>query len=165
MTRASFDFTSIADYVFSSACKYELSIAFIGGSQNEIEKATQYIQKRYVNIKISYYHNGFIHENELENILNTLSKNKTDIVICGMGTPLQEEFLIRIKKAINIKILITCGGFLTQTSMFGDYYHPIIKKLGLRWLQRAILHKHVRDRLIKVYPEFLLSYLLNRKIK
>ncbi len=82
-----------------------------------------------------------------------------------MGTPLQEEFLIRIKKAINIKILITCGGFLTQTSMFGDYYHPIIKKLGLRWLQRAILHKHVRDRLIKVYPEFLLSYLLNRKIK
>lgn len=77
-----------------------------------------------------------------------------------MGTPYQENFA-QIIKSLNDKgiVVLTCGGFLTQTSMRADYYYPLIKKLGLRWLQRIVMHQHVRQRVIKDYPKFLLTYL------
>ena len=79
-----------------------------------------------------------------------------------MGTPIQEDFAIYcLQNSKFIKKAVTCGGFITQTAIKGDYYHPLIKKLGLRWLQRAYLHKHVRDRLFRVYPKFIFSYLLD----
>ena len=77
-----------------------------------------------------------------------------------MGTPYQERFSVSLKKLLTSPAtIITCGGFLTQTSIKADYYHPLIKKLGLRWLQRMVMHKHVRDRVLKKYPKFIFYYL------
>ena len=77
-----------------------------------------------------------------------------------MGTPIQDQFIIEAKDSCpNVKLMFTCGGFLTQTSIKSDYYHPLIKKFSLRWLQRMVMHKHVRQRVIKDYPKFLISYL------
>ncbi|HHR6142252.1 TPA: WecB/TagA/CpsF family glycosyltransferase [Providencia alcalifaciens] len=162
ISRASFDFTSIADCFFSFAINNNLSIGLIGGTSDEIQKAFQYIRSRYPDLNIPYIHSGYIQEDNLVDIANEIKDKGIDLLICGMGTPLQEEFLIKISTLVNIKISITCGGFLTQTSLFGDYYHPLVKKLGLRWLQRAILHKHVRNRLLKSYPKFLFNYIFNK---
>ena len=85
---------------------------------------------------------------------------KPEVVLVGMGTPYQERFSINLKQQLNNPaVIITCGGFLTQTSIKPDYYHPVVKKLGLRWLQRMILHKHVRERVLNKYPKFTVSYL------
>lgn len=56
-----------------------------------------------------------------------------DILIIGMGSPYQEKFAVKIKKEnINIPLTFTCGGFLTQTSIKADYYHPLVKKFGFK---------------------------------
>ena len=83
-----------------------------------------------------------------------------EVILVGMGTPYQERFSINAKQQLSSPaVIITCGGFLTQTSIKPDYYYPWVKKLGLRWLQRIIMHKHVRDRVLKKYPKFTVSYL------
>lgn len=82
-----------------------------------------------------------------------------------MGSPYQENFSISLKNSFGnsrLKLIITCGGFLTQTSIKTDYYHPIIKKTGLRWLQRMVMHKHVRDKVFSKYPSFILKYFVER---
>jgi N-acetylglucosaminyldiphosphoundecaprenol N-acetyl-beta-D-mannosaminyltransferase len=79
-----------------------------------------------------------------------------------MGTPYQEDFALLAKKFLKSSFIITCGGFLTQTSIRPDYYSPLVKRLGLRWLQRAIYHKHVRRRLIVDYPKFMIRYIVGK---
>lgn len=158
--RVSFDFSSIAGYVFEQACLYDYKVAIIGGNDQDISAATDYILKKYPALKLCYTRNGYFAASELSNVVSEVDASAPDIVIAGLGTPLQEKFIVAVKESSsNKRLLFTCGGFISQTSDLGDYYHPIVKKLGLRWLQRAYLHSYVRDRLFKVYPRFVCLYI------
>lgn len=134
-----------------------MSIAIIGGTSDELAIVCKYIEDRYKGINICFKHSSYI-DNATE-VISALVSANPDALIVGMGTPKQESFILSVEDPLPMcKFYFTCGGFLSQTASSGDYYHPIIKKLGLRWLQRAFLHKHVRERLIKDYPVFYLKY-------
>jgi exopolysaccharide biosynthesis WecB/TagA/CpsF family protein len=159
--RASFDFSSIADYVLSHLETHNISIAMIGALQPEIESAVKNLKILYPNLNVCFYRNGYI--NNTTDLVSNLNNFKPQVVLLGMGTPYQERMSISLKNELrDTKLIITCGGFLTQTSIKADYYHPWIKKMGLRWLQRMIMHKHVRSRVLKDYPRFVISYLRNQ---
>jgi UDP-Gal:alpha-D-GlcNAc-diphosphoundecaprenol beta-1,4-galactosyltransferase len=163
--RVSFDFSSIADNVFTFASDEDKSIALVGGNKSEIQTAKKYIESKYPKLKITYFRDGYFSKDDFQTVICDLDDLNVDIIIAGMGTPLQDEFIVSVKKlSKSVKLSFTCGGFLTQTALKGDYYHPLIKRLGLRWLQRCVMHKHVRSRLLKDYPLFFLSYLLNIKL-
>lgn len=156
--RASFDFSSIADYFLTLLETNNISIAMIGAQQQEIEVAVQNLTMMYPKLNVSFYRNGYI--DDVEGVVETLNNINPKVVLLGMGTPYQERMALILKKELlNTNLIITCGGFLTQTSIKADYYNPIVKKLGVRWLQRIVMHKHVRNRVIKDYPKFLISYL------
>lgn len=161
--RVSFDFSSIAGDVFEYASKNRLPLALIGATEMEISKAVKYIKSRYPELNICYHRNGYFSIDDLCEIEKNLYDSGAKVVVAGLGTPLQEKFIISLDNMSSEKrFYFTCGGFLSQTGMFGDYYHPIVKKLKLRWLQRALIHKHVRDRLLRDYPKFILSYILDK---
>lgn len=160
--RVSFDFSSIADNVFYFAVKNNLKIALIGGNKVENAISKRNLQKKYPSLDVSYARDGYFSKNDFPLICNEIQNSNVHIVIAGMGTPLQDDFIVHCKlSSSKASLLFTCGGFITQTSLNTDYYHPLIKKLGLRWLQRAFLHKHVRSRLAKDYPLFVIRYLLS----
>jgi exopolysaccharide biosynthesis WecB/TagA/CpsF family protein len=161
--RLSFDFSSIANDVFEHAQTNKLAVAFIGAKEEELTGALSNLRLLYPNLNIVYSRNGYFqNETDYKNCFKSMRTIKIDILIIGMGSPYQEEFAVKVKHSeLNISLIFTCGGFLTQTSIKPDYYYPIVKKLGLRWLQRAIMHKHVRDRLIKDYPIFIIKYIYN----
>ncbi|MCF6434955.1 WecB/TagA/CpsF family glycosyltransferase [Pseudoalteromonas sp. MMG022] len=160
ITRASFDYSSIAGSFLQYVSDSKLNLAVIGATEPENCKAVEVLRQQYPNINICYHRNGYI--KDASAVYNELEAHDIDVVLVGMGTPYQEAFCANGKKALARPMLfITCGGFLTQTSIKPDYYHPMIKKLGLRWLQRVVMHKHVRDRVIRQYPKFVVCYLYN----
>lgn len=168
VVRASFDFSSIADNVFRYCEDNSLSIGFVGAKKYELNLTVHYLKERYPEINIVLNMDGYFSSDSV--VLNELSIHKPDILVIGMGTPMQEELSLKVKSSNESSrmLIFTCGGFLTQTSMFDgkDYYHPLINLLGLRWLQRAFLHKHVRKRLLIDYPKFTVGYICsNLKMK
>ncbi|GKW54130.1 teichoic acid biosynthesis protein A [Pseudoalteromonas sp. NCCP-2140] len=158
ITRASFDYSSIAGTFLQSVADTNKRIAIIGATEEENTLAVKVLKQQYPGLNVVYHRNGYIENNE--QTASELNELDIDVVLVGMGTPYQERFSIYLKDNLkNPAVIITCGGFLTQTSIKPDYYHPLIKKFGLRWLQRIVMHKHVRDRVLKVYPKFIFSYL------
>ncbi|XNS81288.1 WecB/TagA/CpsF family glycosyltransferase [Vibrio cyclitrophicus] len=162
--RASFDFSSIADPVFKHAVNNNYELSIIGGTQSDIELAVNNIKIRYPGINVSFYRNGYF-SSDKERVETLRKISRTDLLIIGMGTPYQEDYAILAKSMLDKAFIVTCGGFLSQTAFKADYYSPLVKKLGIRWLQRAIRHKYVRQRLIKDYPIFFLKYIKNRMSK
>lgn len=83
---------------------------------------------------LGFFHDGYIScQSEVDAIVHQLSCNHIDIVIIGMGSPIQDEFSILLKKLLpSLKCIITCGGFITQTSIKDDYYFPIVKEAWLK---------------------------------
>ncbi len=158
--RVSFDFSSIASEVLAQAAERQAKVVLIGAKPGLVDIAKSNFEKMYPGLNVVYTHHGYFeNEQHREQVINQADQCKPGIVIVGMGTPYQEHFLVEYsQKAKSACQLFTCGGFIEQSSIKADYYHPLIKKLGLRWLQRAIMHSHVRNRLIRDYPIFVLKY-------
>lgn len=156
--RVSFDFSSIASEVFSFAKNNGLNVTVVGSCDEEMLLFEKFVANNYPGLKLKYCRNGFFNsEAEIDDYLMSISGD-VDIIISGMGALLQESFIIKARSLTKASHLFTCGGFITQTAVRGDYYHPIVKKLGLRWLQRAFESSHVRKRLIWDYPRFAFRY-------
>ncbi|MDH5914600.1 WecB/TagA/CpsF family glycosyltransferase [Vibrio splendidus] len=157
--RYSFDFTSLANVICKFSEDNNLKVSLIGGKEEEINAAKLVLEKKFPNISIPFIHHGYISECE-KNVLDMLAEVKPDIIICGMGTPMQEKFLLSCKNYVpSLKLGFTCGGFLSQISGNENYFHPVFDKLHLRWLQRFLRHGYVRKRILIDYPIFVLKFL------
>ena len=76
-----------------------------------------------------------------------------------MGTPLQEKFLIDLKKNGWSGIGFTCGGFLHQTSNNIIYYPNWIDKFSLRAFYRMYDEPKLIKRYFLIYPLAILLFL------
>ena len=157
--RASFDYSSVAGPVFTYLESQRLSVGLVGGTFDEVSKARCAIEARFPRVNIATCRSGFFDNAAVMG--EFIEHLNVDVVIVGMGTPRQELLGMRIKNRFHSgKLVYTCGGFISQTALRDDYYAPLIKKLGLRWLQRCVMHSHVRRRVLIDYPVFVWKYCL-----
>ena len=166
VSRFSFDDTSIAPLVFDFAKTNNKTLAVIGTKESIIQKAVNAIENKF-EINISYFRNGYFKNDlELQECIETIFNKNIDIVICGMGTPNQENFLIRLKKTGWDGYGFTCGGYLHQIAIKENYYPVFFDKLNIRWIYRIIDEPKLLKRYFYFYPNFFAKYLkniLNRK--
>ena len=151
--RKSFDMTSLAPKVFEESIKKHQSIFFIGADAESIENTINLLREHYPLLKINGYRDGyFLNSMQREDVLNDIVLQSPDLVICGMGTPLQENFLYDLKESGWNGIGYTCGGFLHQTAKRIDYYPNWINKYNLRWAYRIYDEPKLFKRYFYQYP-------------
>ncbi|ENM5894852.1 WecB/TagA/CpsF family glycosyltransferase, partial [Vibrio mimicus] len=162
--RISFDYSSIASDVFDYAIANNLNVGLVGATESELDLALQNIKMNHSGLKIVYARNGYFSSDyEICESINEINDCNVSLLIVGMGAPYQEKFLSFVKKSCkNIDLAFSCGGFITQTAISRDYYYPIVKRLNLMWLQRVIMHSHVRKRILFDYPIFIVKYISSK---
>nr|WP_282596068.1 WecB/TagA/CpsF family glycosyltransferase [Spongiibacter thalassae] len=148
MPRLSFDATSLAPVVFKDAVKNRKRVAIIGGKQAEIELFCSYILTSYPTIDITLARNGY--DYTVNQYTEDLYQVKPDVIIIGMGAPLQDQIMRDLYK-VYPATYFTCGGFISQSASGLEYYPSLINKLNLRFLYRAFKEPHYRNRLL-IYP-------------
>jgi UDP-Gal:alpha-D-GlcNAc-diphosphoundecaprenol beta-1,4-galactosyltransferase len=160
LDRVSFDFSSIAPDVFALCDAQRLRVGLLGGSAEESAGAARYLAARYPRAAFVFAEHGFFPAGDCEAKAGEMAALGVQVAVVGLGTPKQERFVLRLKeKTEGAALLFTCGGFLSQTGLSGDYYPDWVKRTGLRWLYRALRHRHVRRRLLTAYPRFVVTYL------
>lgn len=156
--RESFDMTSLAPLVFNQAIKENKSIYFIGAKPKVIDKTIENIKNEFKDLNIIGYRDGYMNKNEKNEVLNELKQLNPDLIICGMGTPLQEQFLVDLQGIGWKGVGYTCGGFLHQTSQDIKYYPDWINKYHLRSLYRVYDEPQLFKRYFLEYPKFLIYF-------
>ena len=86
-------------------------IYFLGGKEGISKKAQMAILRRYPNANIVGEHHGYF-KNDIEPLLADLREKQPDILLVAMGSPYQEEFILRYQKLLNIPVAIGVGGTL-----------------------------------------------------
>ena len=165
--RKSFDMTSLAPVVFNDAINNNQSIYFIGTKPKVIDLAIKNIQVQFPELKICGYSDGYINQDQRLVVFDTINFLKADYVICGMGTPLQEQFLIDLQTSGWAGKGYTCGGFLHQTANGIQYYPSWVNTLGLRAFYRMYDEPKLIRRYFIDYPKaiiIILYDLVNDKI-
>jgi exopolysaccharide biosynthesis WecB/TagA/CpsF family protein len=165
LQRYSFDDTSLAPIVFEFAKGKKLKIAIIGTKEEFIGGAVRNIEKKYA-INVVYYRNGYMNETEKAECFSEIISSQIDMVICGMGTPYQELFLIELQQNGWYGYGYTCGGYLHQIAKRESYYPKLFDNLNIRWIYRIWDEPKLFSRYFLDYPLFFLKlFFLKKNIK
>ncbi|MFT4848175.1 MAG: exopolysaccharide biosynthesis WecB/TagA/CpsF family protein [Sediminicola sp.] len=154
INRISFDMTSLAPVVFDLSVKENKRVYFVGAKETEIVGFVGTIRVNYSELNIVGYRNGYFSGSQREDTLKEILNINPDIVVVGMGTPLQEGFLVDLKEKGWKGKGFTCGGFFHQTSKNLRYYPYWIDKFNLRWLYRLCDEPKLIRRFLRAYLIF-----------
>ena len=132
-------------------------IYFLGGKEGISKKAQMAILRRYPNANIVGEHHGYF-KNDIEPLLAELREKQPDILLVAMGSPYQEEFILRYQKLLNIPVAIGVGGTLDVFSGEFKRAPELVQTLKLEWAYR-ILSDPKRWRRALVLPKFVLAVL------
>ena len=164
--RASFDRTSLAPIVFSICERKRLRVALIGAKPDVIDLALSNIRSDHPELNVVYLHHGYFTDSERSATLDALVEAHPDLVVIGMGTPLQERFLVDLKTRNWHGVGLTCGGFFEQSAERYSYYPTWVDRANLRWAYRLYREPgRLWRRYLLDYPRFTLRFIANNLCK
>lgn len=80
--------------------------------------------------------NGYVFEND--KLLAEINKSKADILIVGLGTPKQEQWIVKNKSSLLVHVIIAVGDGIKVFAGTKRRGPKIIQRLGFEWFIRFI---------------------------
>ncbi|MCD6310169.1 MAG: WecB/TagA/CpsF family glycosyltransferase [Candidatus Eremiobacteraeota bacterium] len=148
--------------LLDKALKKGWRVFFLGGKPGIARKAADNIKKDFPGLEISGFHHGYFTSGpEEEELINKIRESKTDIILCGMGSPLQEKWCKTNGPKTGAKVAVGIGGSLDV--MAGDLKRAPgwMIKCNLEWLYR-LLQQPSRLKRMTVLPVFILKIILSQ---
>jgi exopolysaccharide biosynthesis WecB/TagA/CpsF family protein len=161
INRISFDMTSLAPVVFDYAIEKDKSIYFIGSKEHVVNNFISTLLKKYKNINIlGWRHGYFKNEKEKMRVIKDIIYLNPDIIVIGMGCPLQDQFSLLLHENNFRGTSYTCGGFFHQAQKSLKHYPKYVSELNLRFLYRSLTEKHVFIRNLKNFTFFMINFII-----
>lgn len=121
------------DYANDYLKKTEINkwkIYFLGSEDSTINKAIVEVKNQYPNLKLVGYSNGY--EDILDsNLLNKINDSNCDILWVGMGTPIQEKWVVENMKNIHPCYIQTVGDLFSHLAGERKEVQDLLEKLVL----------------------------------
>lgn len=137
-------------------------IFMYGAEADTLEKAKQNLEKKYKDINICGYINGY--EKNTETIIEKINNCKPDILFVALGSPKQEQFIAKNIDNIDCKILLGVGGSFDIISGKKKRAPKWMQEKGLEWLYRLIKEPKRFFRQTKIIS-FIFEVILERNKK
>lgn len=135
--RVSFDMSSLAPFVLEKAEREEKTVYLIGGEAEQVEAAQARLLASFPKLNIVAVCSGYFDDaDDRSATIEKIVALNPDIVVAGMGTPLQETFLVDLWQAGWRGAGYSCGGFFHQAAKKLHYYPDWVDRLHLRWAYR-----------------------------
>lgn len=137
---------------------------FMYGAKDEIiSKAKQNLEKKYKNINIVGYINGY--EKDNKKIIRAINKSKADIVFVALGSPKQEIWITENMDKLCASIFQGVGGSFDVFSGNIKRAPKWMQKSGLEWFYRLIKEPKRIFRQVKLVKFFGLVITKNKDRK
>lgn len=112
------------------------SVAFLGSSLETLEQATANVRSRYPDLRLTGFVDGYLDEEEQ---VKRLAKLDADVLIVGMGMPLQEFWITRNQHRLPFSVYLSGGAVFDYLSGRISRAPQLMRNYGLEWLYRLIL--------------------------
>lgn len=116
-----------------------LRLFLLGSDKETVSKTVFYLQKKYPEIIICGYHNGYFTKDEEQRLVENINESKANLLLVGMGFPLQEKFVLKYKDKLSVNLIWNVGGLFDILSGTKNRAPTFLRKLRLEWLYRLLL--------------------------
>ncbi|HTJ10462.1 MAG TPA: WecB/TagA/CpsF family glycosyltransferase [Dinghuibacter sp.] len=150
--------TDLIPKIIDAGVRDERTFYFVGGAEGVTHEVRDRLVAQYGNIRIAGARSGYFTETEEAGIIRDINSKNVDILIVGMGAPLQELWIEKIRPQLTTVRLCIAGGAIFDF-MSGKFRRapPVVRRANLEWAYRLYLEP---GRLWKryVYGAFALAY-------
>lgn len=136
-------------------------VAFLGAKEEVIVKAIENVKTLRPTLNVVYSRNGYFKDQE--EIIEQISMARPQILLVGLGSPFQEEFIVKLKQKLDGCVMVGVGGSFDVFSGIVEEAPIIYRKLGLEWLYRTIKQPERFKRIFPLLPMFLIKCIINSK--
>ncbi len=130
------------DFIFDACDAAErsgLSFYFLGGREEDNERAVEWLKSVYPRLRVAGRHHGFFSQGDEDRIVATVAAAKPDVLWLGLGKPRQEYFAVELRDRLKgVGWIKTCGGMFDYYSGRSARAPSWMQRSGLEWLFRAL---------------------------
>lgn len=112
-------------------------IFLLGAKDGIAEEAAVKLKEKFEGLQIAGVHSGYGLD---ESVLEMINNSKADILIAGMGVPMQEKWIRENKSKLgSVKLFVGGGAILDFLSQRIRRAPLLMRKIGLEWVFRLCL--------------------------
>lgn len=129
--------TDFIPEIAEMATKKGYKIFLLGAKDGVAEEAASKLKEKFEGLQIAGVHSGYGLD---ESVLEMINNSKADILIAGMGVPMQEKWIRENKSKLgSVKLFVGGGAILDFLSQRIRRAPLLMRKIGLEWLFRLCL--------------------------
>lgn len=128
--------------LLEAAAQNHLKVYLIGSPKHQdISDTAKLLETRIPGLQVCGYASGYLDTRLEHKVTAELQRLNPDIILVGIGFPLQEELIVRLISKLDHGILIGEGGTFDYRQFGGGARKApaLFQKIGLEWLWRLIL--------------------------
>ncbi|MFW5985077.1 MAG: WecB/TagA/CpsF family glycosyltransferase [Halanaerobiaceae bacterium] len=140
--------------LFSVATNRDYSIYLLGGEPGIVHRAKKKITSQHPDINICGLHHGYLDRRKQREVISEINSCAPDLLLVGMGVPLQEKFLHNNIHKLNIGVGMTVGGSFDVWAGKSQRAPVWMQKAYLEWFYRLLKEPSRLSRMIAL-PRFV----------
>lgn len=134
------------------------SIHLLGGKPGIAAGAASAMRTRFPKLQIAGTRHGYWAPAEEDQLIAEINASGADILMVGLGVPLQEKWIARVRPHLTAKVVIGVGGLFDYYSGAIPRAPMILRKTGFEWVWRLMQEpKRLFGRYVLGNPLFLRS--------
>jgi N-acetylglucosaminyldiphosphoundecaprenol N-acetyl-beta-D-mannosaminyltransferase len=154
--------------LLSHSNKNNFSVYLLGAKNQNVQMALDNIRQQYPNIRVAGHHGYFsINDTEInQKIISEINEFSPNILIVGMGMPIQEYWVQKYQNILNVNSILLGGAAIDRLAGAVPNCPEVISKFGFEWLYRLIREpRRLATRYIVGNTAFLLQVALAKSQK
>ena len=155
-----------ADWIWQLAAFVEsegFSFYFLGARPGVAQAAARRLKERYPGLEIVGVHHGYFDRSENEAVVEEINAAAPDILLVGLGMPLQEHWLMENWHRLDAGVALAGGAVFDYASGRLRRGSHLLTGAGLEWLARLLIEpRRLWRRYLIGNPLFLLRVLRQR---
>lgn len=116
----------------NAAIKFKWKIFFWGDKTEILQK----IQLKFKDLQVCGYKDGYSFTED--DLCHRINVSNDDMLIVGLGVPLQESWIAKLKDELNVKVLLDVGEGIKVFDGVKKRGPTILIKLGAEWFYRLL---------------------------
>jgi len=130
--------TDLFPAIISAAAERKMKVYFFGSKPGIAEKAAQAATGLNSDLEIAGTRNGFFSARDEAGIIDAINASKADVILVGLGVPMQDIWIARNRHRLNAKVVFGVGAQFDFWSGAVSRAPLALRKLGMEWAFRMV---------------------------
>jgi N-acetylglucosaminyldiphosphoundecaprenol N-acetyl-beta-D-mannosaminyltransferase len=148
--------TDLMPHLFCSTAERGYRYFLLGADPESICRAAATAREWFAGWRQVGFHHGYLRPEEMPRIVTTINAAAPDLLLVGMGNPLQERWIDEHLDRLEIPVAIGVGGLFDHWAGNLRRAPRWIRRLGCEWCQLLWQQPHKWRRYLLGNPAFLL---------